>query len=237
MRFNRSNRHDRSHRGWGIRPILSALRSAIGVDSGREHVGLEERVVEYAPKAEGTPADRIHGQDNYNHAEVTAALGKARYCDPRVDYPRIIGTSDREELRNLGHELKDGNPMLAADIFTYTRDAEGIKEMKKRLFNSTNQKELSYAFYWAQELGSAVLKEYCETLLKNASDPSRAFGISEMLGDVRLARAAHIQLSRVDSEAVEDLRNRYDDLKKTPTPSKAVKAVGMEKLETTTDVS
>jgi len=33
MRFNRSNRHDRSHRGWGIRPILSALRSSTASES------------------------------------------------------------------------------------------------------------------------------------------------------------------------------------------------------------
>jgi hypothetical protein len=191
--------------------------------------GLEVRVGEAVPAVEDTPINRISGQEgSYDHAEVTVTLGKARYCDPRRDYPRVIGTSNREELRDLGHKLKDENPMLANDIFTYTGDREGVEEMKERLFNSVNPQELSYAFFWAQEQGSEVLEEYCETLLRNRSDPARAFGVSEMIGNVRLARLAYIQLLKVDPVAAAKIRSRYDELRKTPTPSKAIKAVRID---------
>jgi hypothetical protein len=178
----------------------------------KAHRGLEDRMGDGSVQV----AAGVH--KDYDHSEVTATLGRARYCT-RFDYSKILGTSSRVELKKLGHDLKEENPMLAADIFTYTGDEEGIAEMKERLFNSTDTQELSFAFYWAQEHG--VLEEYCEALLKGSKgDRERALRVGEW---------AYEELNRTDPEAAEEFAERLETLKKSPTPSKAVEAISINK--------
>ena len=161
---------------------------------------LEERM------GDGPVQVAAGASDSYNHADIVAKLCRARYCS-RGDYAQIRGTSGRDELIDLGNQIKDENPMLATDIFTHTGYEEGIEEMKPRLFNSTDEQELSFASYWARGQGKKVYKEYCEALLRNA-----------------------LQLQETDPKTAADLRQRYERMRRaSPTPLKGIKVVRVDK--------
>jgi len=185
-----------------------------------EESSLEERVSESDVSTDY--ASSSCSQDVYDHTKVVAQLIKASYCTRRLN-KAVQSTSSREELNALGYEISDENPMLATDIFIYTRDDVGKQAMKTKLFNSTDTREQAYAYFFACEEGLETLREYGEILRVNMSSPYIAFNVGEKTGDVDLATKALKEIKRINPEEAERLAPRYRKLRKTPVPSYTLK--------------
>jgi hypothetical protein len=161
--------------------------------------------------------------NNYDHQGIIQKLGKATYCTQEI-YTVIKDTSGKDELRQLGHKLVDVNPMVAMDIFTYTEDREAKEGLKKNLFTSTDPQVQAYTYFWAREQGNQTLAKYAEALIANKSNPLLAFSAGEYLGRVDIASKAYRQVEEIDAGRAQEIKKRFEALRKTPVPSKANKS-------------